>query len=654
MIKSISDLISAAATFQMAEEKLDERERGRIGFVTKFPISRIQSLSLDEYCIGTNENSFCYWLEYKDILFGIGGGNASKFGLYKSKDGNYYEETGVHKEPLQGPNLESKFSHIKNLIVQGLNLVEQDRITEIETAQIPIWNIVLLKIFTLYFPEKFLTFGDPEVIKECARSFGITEVELKNENSILINYLCRKKISEIDEFSSWEYDKIGTFIWETFRKSAKRDYFIIGSKYGDNASKDVFPEMLSRSVIATGFAPKFDLSKFYNEKQSEVKEFLSKNGEQSNSITALKHFLSIKPGDLIAVKGDGSPKGSQGYLSIIGIAEAIEFNGKVYEYDPNGLGHIIHVKYLDAPIFKEFSLGGYGRTVHKLSNDEHIREIFSEQKTVGYFSELKNFLDQSLTTDLRTSGYSNTYQGLSVKVSFGQGNQAHVPWIAFLNRIDNVQDGIYPVYLYYKAKGLLILAYGISETRTSNRQWNTTNIKTIDQYFSENNLGRPERYGSSFVFKVYDIKKNLIEDEINSDLSALISIYKANYGSTLPAPLLKEKFSKIEFHNSAVNAGLFLDEKLCSRICSSLLTKPFVILTGLSGSGKTKLAQAFVQWICQDESQYRIIPVGADWTNREPLLGYPNGLDDTKYVTPESGVLNLIVDATKNTGVPYF
>ncbi|MBK8819747.1 MAG: AAA family ATPase [Saprospiraceae bacterium] len=84
------------------------------------------------------------------------------------------------------------------------------------------------------------------------------------------------------------------------------------------------------------------------------------------------------------------------------------------------------------------------------------------------------------------------------------------------------------------------------------------------------------------------------------------------------------------------------------------LTKPFVILTGLSGSGKTKLAQSFVQWICQDESQYCIIPVGADWTNREPLLGYPNALKPEEYVKPDSGVLDLIIQASNQSEIPHF
>lgn len=46
------------------------------------------------------------------------------------------------------------------------------------------------------------------------------------------------------------------------------------------------------------------------------------------------------------------------------------------------------------------------------------------------------------------------------------------------------------------------------------------------------------------------------------------------------------------------NAGHFsVEEELVRRFVSSLLTKRFVILTGLAGSGKTKLAQAFSEWL---------------------------------------------------------
>ncbi len=113
-------------------------------------------------------------------------------------------------------------------------------------------------------------------------------------------------------------------------------------------------------------------------------------------------------------------------------------------------------------------------------------------------------------------------------------------------------------------------------------------------------------------------------------------------------------FSTKDFHFDCITTGLSYSGKLINRFCASLLSKPFVILTGLSGSGKTKLAQSFVQWICESKDQYKIVPVGADWTNREPLLGYPNALKPEEYVKPDSGVLDLIIQANNQPNLPHF
>ncbi|HCI69667.1 MAG TPA: hypothetical protein DF712_19365 [Balneola sp.] len=224
-----------------------------------------------------------------------------------------------------------------------------------------------------------------------------------------------------------------------------------------------------------------------------------------------------------------------------------------------------------------------------------------------------------------------------------------------------------------------------------------------------------------------------------------------------------EDFSVEQFYQALETAGLVYSKNIVRRFISSILSKPFTILTGLSGSGKTKLVQAFCTWItrkqipltygeifkkgttvlsdrveylvensdkysvifkqpdtgtkislsfeiieewvqtidkskfdesvparvireelkqktsyssqehsyethlkaaafyllknqnkCNVKRQYEIIPVGADWTNREPLLGYPNALEQEDYVLPESGVLQLILRAIKDPLRPYF
>jgi 5-methylcytosine-specific restriction enzyme B len=298
--------------------------------------------------------------------------------------------------------------------------------------------------------------------------------------------------------------------------------------------------------------------------------------------------------------------------------------------------------------------GGMNTQAFKLLEANGFR---IERKMETFYEQLVKFIDQSKTGNLKTSGtYQGEYMGLSVKVSFGQGNPAQIPWIAFLKGNQTVSNGIYPVYLYYKKIGKLILAFGLSETKRPELVWPEENLKEIKTFFAENNLGKPERYGNSYVFRVYDLNKSLNQKQIDSDLSKIIEMYDdavPMMGDDRSTDRIVE-FSYKSFFAKCMEAGLQITEMLCLRYASSLLTKPFVILTGLSGSGKTKLALAFADWICQSQEQVCIVPVGADWTNREPLLGYPNALDQGRYVLPESGALQLLIRASKDQNKPYF
>ncbi len=273
---------------------------------------------------------------------------------------------------------------------------------------------------------------------------------------------------------------------------------------------------------------------------------------------------------------------------------------------------------------------------------------------MSYHNQLKQFLAQAKTDNLKTKHFVSNYKNFEVKVSFGQGNTARIPWISFLKEPNTTSHGIYPVYLYYKDYEILILAYGVSETNIPEMTWNLEDKKSIAEYFDIKYSKKPDRYGSSYVFKVYDVNNLPTESILDNDLDSLLNIYSGETKAKRSTENKLVQFHIDTFFNNLVLSGLSYSKSLITRFSSSLLTKPFVILTGLSGSGKTKLAQAFVQWICQDESQYCIIPVGADWTNREPLLGYPNALKPEEYVKPDSGVLDLIVQANNQPDLPHF
>src|SRR5690554_1723761 len=290
------------------------------------------------------------------------------------------------------------------------------------------------------------------------------------------------------------------------------------------------------------------------------------------------------------------------------------------------------------------------------------------------FDSLIRFIKQANQDDLRTSSYPKKFNDFIVKIGFGMGTPARVPWIAFLKFDQEVQKGIYPVYLYYKSKNLLVLAYGVSATEEPERDWdfNESSPETVQEYFHNNGLGTVARYQNSYVYKAYEVDHNRDNAGLDSgqtikDLNDLLSFFEKQFENRNSEPSVDEKENVKEeivkdvdqsivsmFVENAQEAGLFIQTDFAIRFIASLLTKPFVILTGLSGSGKTKLAQAFARWICQDNREYRIVPVAADWTNREPLLGYPNSLDPENYVKPDNGLLDLILTAINKPDKPFF
>ena len=166
-------------------------------------------------------------------------------------------------------------------------------------------------------------------------------------------------------------------------------------------------------------------------------------------------------------------------------------------------------------------------------------------------------------------------------------------------------------------------------------------------------------YGKEYVYRDNGGVMELWEDSTGkvptgSPSFPIVSASPVTPGTTASATTTG--FSIDQIIQLIKGTGLQYDPLLIKRFAFSLMTKPFVILSGLAGSGKTQLALAFAKVLIEDSSQMCTVSVGADWTNREPLLGYPNALDSTQYIRPESGVLDLLIEANKpeNAQKPYF
>ncbi len=148
---------------------------------------------------------------------------------------------------------------------------------------------------------------------------------------------------------------------------------------------------------------------------------------------------------------------------------------------------------------------------------------------MDYFDQITQFLAQYRTTKLGTNEYLKNYLGLKVKVSFGQGRKALIPWIAFLKDANTVSDGIYPVYLYYADIETLILAYGVSQKfsiGSLKKNWHLESAITLQEYFKTVNYSGLVRYDNSFFYKSYNTK-NIERERVEKDLIEIIEVYKA-------------------------------------------------------------------------------------------------------------------------------
>ncbi len=98
--------------------------------------------------------------------------------------------------------------------------------------------------------------------------------------------------------------------------------------------------------------------------------------------------------------------------------------------------------------------------------------------------------------------------------------------------------------------------------------------------------------------------------------------------------------------------GYNYPERLIKSYYISLKTKPFVILTGYSGMGKTALTRLFAEAVSENvEEQYLRIAVQPNWLDDRYLLGFYNPLTGRYVSTP---FLDFLLRAIENPDKPYF
>ena len=244
--------------------------------------------------------------------------------------------------------------------------------------------------------------------------------------------------------------------------------------------------------------------------------------------------------------------------------------------------------------------------------------------------------------------------GIWFKTSFGHGNMAQIPWLAcFVAGQSAKLEGVYPVLLYQRATQTASVNFGVSATAEKSsgtwpQEWPSHLIDGLPRFGV-----KKKGYKQSFVVREFS---GALQQQVAEMTDSLLQVIHHFLG-VQHALLNKTRFDLGAFQaleNAFSEAGLLLDPVAIRRFSVSLLSKKFCILTGLAGSGKTKIAEAFAMWLCASPAQYRIVAVGADWTSNENLLGYADALQTGVYRPPVNGALELILRAHADTTNPYF
>lgn len=300
---------------------------------------------------------------------------------------------------------------------------------------------------------------------------------------------------------------------------------------------------------------------------------------------------------------------------------------------------------------------------------------------------LGNLFREKLPEKLSSLSFVSEY--IRINGSVGKGNWATVPWIALMDtRITkSTQYGEYIVYLFAEDMSAVYLTFnqGVTEPikdRGRRGGYEYLHQKALDLrsslsfegfssdegiHLTEAGLGRDYQV-STVAYKRYDASNIPSDDQLIADLEQLIATYRKYVDRLVGADEITEPEPLIEMVEEIVDdairgrldsineyikyKGFAYPPGLIENFYLSLKTKPFVILAGVSGTGKTKLIKLFAEAVgaTTDNGQFTLIPVRPDWSDPSDLIGY----SDLSGKFRPGQVTKVLLKASRNQSRPYF
>ncbi|MNM40667.1 5-methylcytosine-specific restriction enzyme B [compost metagenome] len=308
----------------------------------------------------------------------------------------------------------------------------------------------------------------------------------------------------------------------------------------------------------------------------------------------------------------------------------------------------------------------YNAALQHFSLQGHLEKILAEytvaKRETFAGHPLGTQFRQTLPSELKTLPFLD--EQYKIQGSVGQGNWATIPWLAILDKriTETTQRGEYVVYLFAEDMSAvyLTLAQGVTipvqeKGRKEAYVYLRNKTKEIRELVPLANMNKDEDihlmssglgqdYQVSTVAYIKYERGNVPDDErLIEDLQNVMENYRLYVESLSSSdeetnevrgeallseiePLQDEQLAGVlqQIQFFIIQKGFFFPEHLIENFYLSLKTKPFVILAGISGTGKTRLVKLFAEALGStgENGQFTLIPVRPDWSDPSDLLGY--------------------------------